>query len=192
MIPKTFRTLGAFTFIGVPVLMLAAAAAEFWMGRRLWGTGGKVGLWSGDVWSGHNSQFLIDPYTFTHITHGVLFYGLLAFAFKVLPLRTRLLMAVGMESAWEVLENTSMVIERYRADTISLNYYGDSIVNSMGDILACLLGFVLASRLPRRATVAGTVALEILLVLWTRDNLTLNLVMLIHPSRAIRVWQLGR
>src|SRR5262249_15743384 len=136
--------------------------------------------------------YLFDPYTFTHITHGVLFYGLLTVIFKRLPLDTRLLIAVGMESIWEVIENTSVVIERYRAETISLNYYGDSIVNSIGDIMACLFGFLLASRLPKPATVFGTIALEILLVAWTRDNLALNLIMLIHPSPTIRAWQIGR
>jgi len=178
-------------FIAVCLLMFAAAILEFWMGRKLWGSSGVPGLWSGDIWSSHNSQFLFDPYTFTHITHGVLLYALLSLACKRLPVHTRLLLAAGLESAWEVLENTNMVIERYRTETISLNYYGDSVVNSMGDILACLLGFTLASRLPRRVSIVGTVALEILLVLWTRDNLALNLVMLVHPSRAIRLWQLG-
>jgi hypothetical protein len=170
--------------------MLTAAAAEFAMGRKLWGTAGVAGLWSGDIWSSHNSQFLADPYSFTHITHGVLFYGLLSMAAKALPMHTRLLFAVGFESVWEVLENTNFIIERYRAETISLNYYGDSVVNSMGDILACMLGFFLASRLPRRVSVLGTIGLEILLVLWTRDNLALNIIMLIHPSRALQLWQL--
>jgi len=172
--------------------MLAAAAAELGMGRKLWGISGTPGLWSGDIWSSHNSQFLFDPYTFTHITHGVLLYAFLTLAFKTSPVSTRLLLAVGLESAWEVFENTTLVIERYRAETISLNYYGDSIVNSMGDILACMIGFILASRLPKRVTALGVVGLEILLVVWTRDNLALNLVMLIHPSRAIRIWQIGR
>jgi len=170
--------------------MVAAAAAELAMGRRIWGVGGIPGFWSGDIWSSHNSQFLFDPYTFTHITHGVLLYGLLSIVCRGLPVSTRLLIAVGVESTWEVLENTTMVIERYRAETISLNYYGDSIVNSMGDVLACVLGFTLASRMPKRVSVVGTVALEILLLLWTRDNLALNIVMLIHPSRAIQIWQL--
>ena len=178
-------------FVLVPLLMLSAAIAEFAMGRKVWGVSGTPGLWSGDIWSSHNSQFPFDPYTFTHITHGVLLYGLLSIVCNGLPVSTRLLIAVGLESTWEVLENTSMVIERYRAETISLNYYGDSIVNSMGDILACLLGFTLACRMPKRVSILGTVALELLLVLWTRDNLALNIVMLIHPSRAIRMWQLG-
>ena len=172
--------------------MLTAATSEHWMGRQLWGTSGTVGLWSGDIWSSHNSQFLVDPYSFTHITHGVLLYGLLSLVLQVAPASTRLLIAVGFESLWEVIENTNTVIERYRAATISLNYYGDSIVNSMGDILACILGFVLASRLPRRITIFGTIALEILLLIWTRDNLTLNVVMLIHPMRALTLWQLGK
>jgi Protein of unknown function (DUF2585) len=180
------------TVIGIALFMLAAALAEFWMGRQLWGTSGTPGLWSGDIWSSHNSQFLADPYSFTHITHGVLFYGLLSFCLKTVPAPTRLLVAVGLESFWEVLENTNKVIERYRAETISLNYYGDSIVNSMGDIIACILGFVLTSRLPKRVTIFGTIVLEILLVIWTRDNLALNIIMLIHPSRAIRLWQLGK
>jgi hypothetical protein len=170
--------------------MLAAAVAEFWMGRKHWGVSGVAGLWSGDIWSSYNSQFLADPYTFTHITHGILLFAFLTLVFRALPLQVRLLMTAGLESAWEVLENSSLVIERYRAETISLNYYGDSIVNSMGDVLACLLGFFLASQLPNRVTVIATISLEILLVVWTRDNLTLNIIMLLHPSPMIRSWQL--
>ena len=179
-------------FILIPLVMLTAAATELAMGRKVWGIGGTPGLWSGNIWSSHNSQFLFDPYTFTHITHGILLYAFLTLTFKTLPVSTRLLLAVGLESAWEVLENTTIVIERYRAETISLNYYGDSVMNSMGDILACMTGFVLASRLPKRVIILGAVGLELLLVVWTRDNLALNLVMLIHPSRTIRVWQLGQ
>ncbi len=174
------------------ILMLCAALAELAMGRRIWGVGGVPGFWSGDIWSSHNSQFLFDPYTFTHITHGVLLYGILSLLFRNLPRSSRLILAVAFESGWEVFENTNFVIERYRAETISLNYFGDSIVNSMGDILACILGFVLASQLPRRVTVIATIALEILLTIWIRDNLTLNVLMLIYPSRAIRLWQLAK
>ena len=172
--------------------MLIGAAAEFAMGRKLWGIGGVPGIWSGDIWSEHNSQYLFDPYTLTHVTHGVLLYGILVLALRHVPISLRLILATVIESGWEVLENSSSVIERYRTETISLNYYGDSVVNSMCDILACVLGFFLVSRLPGRVTVIGTIALEVLLLVWTRDNLALNILMLIHPSHAIRTWQLGR
>jgi hypothetical protein len=172
--------------------MMLGAAAELSMGRQLWGVSGKPGLWSGDIWSEHNSQYVIDPYTLTHLTHGIVFYGLLSLVLKNLPVSTRLLVATGIESAWEVVENSAPVIERYRAETISLNYYGDSVVNSLGDILACILGFFLASRLPKRATIIGTIALEILLAVIIRDNLTLNILMLIRPNRIVRMWQLGK
>jgi len=172
--------------------MMATAIVEHLMGRGIWGTAGVAGLWSGDINSQRNSQFLADPYSFTHISHGILLYGIITLAFRKWPTVNRLMLAVGLEGAWEVLENTDFIINRYRAETISLNYFGDSIVNSMGDVLACMLGFLLASRLPKRATIAVTLALELGLLFWTRDNLTLNIVMLIHPSRIIRAWQLGR
>ena len=171
--------------------MAVAAGAEFWMGRRPWGVAGKPGLWSDSIWSEHNSQYFLDPYTFTHVLHGVMFYALLSLAFRNLPVMSRFVIAIGLESGWEVLENTNFIIQRYRIETISLNYFGDSIVNSMGDILACAFGFALASRLPVRVTIVATIAVELLLALWIRDNLTLNLIMLIHPSRIIRMWQLG-
>jgi hypothetical protein len=171
--------------------MTAAAAVEFGMGRRAWGVSGIPGFWSGDIWSSHNSQFLFDPYTFTHITHGFLFYGALALLFRNSPILTRLIVTVALEGGWEILENTNMIIERYRAETVSLNYFGDSIVNSMGDIVACMFGFFLASRLPARISLLIVVAFEIVLLLWTRDNLTLNIIMLLHPSAAIKAWQIG-
>lgn len=176
----------------IVALMALSALAQFSMGRRPWGVGGKPGIWSGDIWSEHNSQFLLDPYTLTHITHGVFFYGILKLAFKNASTDARLIAAVALESGWEVLENTETVIERYRAETISLNYYGDSIVNSMVDIVACMFGFMLASRLPKRATIAGTVAFELILAFWIRDNLTLNIIMLLYPNSAIRMWQMGK
>ena len=103
-----------------------------------------------------------------------------------------LVVAVALESGWEALENTDTIIERYRAATISLNYYGDSIANSTVDILACMLGFAAASRLPKRLTLLGVVAVEIILAVWIRDNLALNILMLIRPSRVIQAWQLGK
>jgi hypothetical protein len=179
-------------FIFVTIPMLTAALVEFSMGRKIWGISGTPGLWSGNINSSHNSQFLWDPYTLTHITHGILLYAILALAFRTLTLSTRLLLAVSLESVWEIIENTNFVIQRYRAETISLNYFGDSVVNSMGDILACMIGFLLASRMPTRVSVVGVLTLEIFLLVWTRDNLALNVVMLIHPNNALRAWQMGR
>jgi hypothetical protein len=168
-----------------------AAVAELAMGRKIWGIGGQPGVWSGDVNSSHNSQFLTDPYTFSHITHGMLLYALLWQFARNVPVRLRALMVLVVEASWEIFENTDMVIQRYRAATISLHYYGDSVMNSMCDILACMVGFGLAYLLPPRVSIAVVVVLELTLALWIRDGLFLNIVMLIHPVPAIRVWQSG-
>jgi|SRR5579883_342996 len=191
MIPSAKARTVRIRLLTMALLMSCAAGVEYWMGRRPWGIAGVPGLWSGNIWSEHNSQFFLDPYTFTHILHGVMFYALLSVLFRNLPVMTRLVIATGVECGWEILENTNFIIERYRAETVSLNYFGDSIVNSMGDILACITGFTLAYRLPIRVTIIGTVLTELMLALWIRDNLLLNLIMLIHPSPAIRMWQLG-
>jgi hypothetical protein len=173
-------------------IMASAAVIEAAMGRKLWGVGGKPGVWSGNIVSAHNSQFMFDPYTLTHVTHGILFYGLFWLAAPRLPARVRALMALALEAIWEVLENSAMVIERYRAQTISLHYYGDSIVNSMCDIGAMMLGFLIASLIPARLSVLLVIAMEIGLALWIRDGLLLNIVMLTYPVQAIRVWQMHR
>ena len=169
-----------------------AAAAELALGRKPWGVGGDPGIWSGDIWSSHNSQYLTDPYTFSHVTHGVLLYGLLALVAKRLPVGARFVLATALECAWEVFENTDLVIQRYRAATISLNYYGDSVMNSMCDIVAAVAGFILAAILPARVTLAAVIVLEVALALWIRDSLLLNVLMLVRPIQAIRTWQLAK
>jgi hypothetical protein len=180
-------------YIGAGAAILALAAAiELSMGRKIWGVGGKPGLWSGDINSSHNSQYLADPYSFSHLTHGIVFYGLLSTVARKLPLAARALIALALEAGWEVLENTNMVIERYRAATISLHYYGDSVMNSMSDIIVCMVGFMLAAILPARVTIILILALEVGLALWIRDGLLLNILMLIHPIPAIRHWQAGQ
>jgi hypothetical protein len=161
------------------------------MGRKIWGISGQPGIWSGDINSEHNSQYFADRYSFSHITHGILLYGLLWLTGRNLPVRIRALIVLAMEAGWEVLENSDMVINRYRAETISLHYYGDSVVNSMSDIMFCMMGFTLAYLLPTRMAIILVIALEVALALWIRDGFLLNVIMLIHPFSAIRTWQAG-
>jgi hypothetical protein len=175
----------------IVALFILAATLEFAMGRTPFYKHGPIRLWSGNVSSDQNSQQLTDAYTFSHIIHGFLFFGVLWLFARRVPMAVRLAIATTVEAAWEVFENTAMVINRYRAVTISLNYYGDSIVNSMMDILAMVFGFFLASRLPLWITIVLTVIMEVGVAYFIRDNLTLNIIMLIYPIRAIQVWQAG-
>ncbi|HLE21885.1 MAG TPA: DUF2585 family protein [Vicinamibacteria bacterium] len=182
-----FRT---YVLVGFSVMALTAVML-FAMGREPICECGEVWLWSGDIVSSNNSQHLLDPYSFTHVEHGFGFYALLKFAAGGMPLPLRALFAIALESGWEVLENTDLVINKYREDTISLGYFGDSIVNSLSDILMNVIGFVLAARLRARSTVFIFLAIESFLLFWIRDNLILNIVMLIYPLSAIKAWQLG-
>jgi Protein of unknown function (DUF2585) len=152
---------------------------------------GYVKAWHGVVASSENSQHISDWYTFSHLIHGFAFYAILWLVARQWPLGLRLAVAATVEASWEIFENTDLIINRYREATISLDYYGDSIINSVSDILAMVVGFAAASRLPVRAVIALTVSFE-LFVLWSiRDNLTLNIIMLIYPLESIRLWQGG-
>lgn len=148
-------------------------------------------LWSGNVWSSDNSQHLFDPYSFTHLLHGLVLCGLLAWTVPRLSLVWRLWLAIFLEALWEVIENSEFIIRRYREATAALGYEGDTIVNSMGDILTCGLGFILAQRLGLRRSLALFVVTEIVLLVWIRDGLILNIVMLFYPIEAIKAWQMG-
>jgi Protein of unknown function (DUF2585) len=185
------RALARDTAIVVAILA-SVACLELASGRTPTYAHGPVRLWSGDIWSDENSQQIADPYLFTHLEHGAILYGLTRAVLGPGAVGLRAIVAVTLEAAWEVLENTDPIIDRYRAETISLDYYGDSVINSLFDILAALVGFLLAWRLPTRVTVGWIVVLELFLALWVRDNLVLNVVMLVHPTPAIRSWQLSR
>jgi hypothetical protein len=161
------------------------------MGRLPFGPDGRIGLWEGNIWSSEQSQRFADPYTFSHTIHGMLFYAILWLVARQAPVGTRFVGALLLEGAWEVLENSPLIINRYREATIALGYVGDSVFNSVSDILFAGCGFLFAWRARPWLTVAVIVAMELGTLALMRDNLTLNIVMLIHPVEAIKQWQLA-
>ena len=175
------------------VLAIAAAAA-FQLrlqGRPWWCACGAPHPWAGDVWSPHNSQHPFDPYCFTHLLHGIVLCGLLAWIVPRVASAGRLVFALGIEAAWEIVENTEFVIHRFREATMSLQYHGDTVSNAMGDILLCGVGFALARRLGFTRSLAVFLLTELVLGLWIRDGLILSVLMLLRPSETIRSWQMG-
>lgn len=177
----------------VPSLIALAVTIALlrWAGRRWWCACGTITPFSTDAWGPHNSQHLFDPYSLTHALHGVFFCGVFALLFPTMSLRWRFHWAVILECGWEILENSHFVIERYRSATASLGYTGDSIVNSFGDIVSCAAGFCLARWLGWFWAIVIYVFVELILLVLIRDNLTLNVIMLVHPMPAIRNWQSG-
>lgn len=175
----------------IALVVLATIMVEWWMGRLAFGPDGRFGWFEGDIWSAAQSQRVADPYSVTHLVHGFLFYGLLFLVARRQPVTIRLLLAITLEALWEILENSPIVIDRYRAVTIAQGYVGDSILNSVSDILMAAIGFLMAWRLRLVVSLALVVVAEILMVYFYRDNLTLNIVMLLWPIDAIREWQMA-
>ena len=178
--------------LAAAAVVVLAAAILLAMGRRPLSKSGRVMLWVGGVNTPENSQQISDWYSFSHVIHGVAFYGLFHLVGRgKWSVGTRLVLALALEAAWEIFENTPFTIERYRKATIALDYYGDSILNSVCDLLCCALGFFLALRLPVWASIALVVAMELFVLYFIRDNLTLNIVMFVFPIEAIKQWQQG-
>jgi hypothetical protein len=179
-----------------PVLVIAAILAATALllhaqGRLWFCSCGYLLFWTGDAWSADNSQHFSDPYSFTHVLHGFMFCWLFRLLFPKWALRRRLCLAISAEAVWEVVENSSFVIERYRAATAALGYQGDTVINSLGDLLFCGLGFLVAERLGFRRSLALFFLTEAALLILIRDSLLLNILMLLYPLDAVKAWQAG-
>ncbi len=173
------------------VASFAATALLLRLEGRLWLCAcGSIQLWSGQICSANNSQHFLDPYSFTHVLHGFLFFWLIACLLSRLRASWQLALALAVEAAWEVFENTNFIIDRYRSETAALGYNGDTVVNSFGDILCCLIGFVVAQRLGLRRSLVVFAVLELILIVWIKDSLLLEILMLVVPIDAVRAWQM--
>ncbi|MDQ6787154.1 MAG: DUF2585 family protein [Acidobacteriota bacterium] len=176
-------------WLAVLSVIVLTAVQLFRQDRIWWCKFGDYAPWSSDAWGKHNSQHLFDPYSFTHVLHGVLYFWLTSLIFRKMPLAWRFFAAIFVECGWEILENTNSIIEHYRAATLALDYYGDSIANSLGDIFSCGVGFWLAYKLKFWRSLALFLLTEIVLLVWIHDSLLLNIIMLIHPIEAVKAWQ---
>jgi len=175
------------------LLSVVATALLLHLEGRLWICAcGSIHLWSGQICSANNSQHFLDPYSFTHVLHGFLFFWLIAWLLKRVSGSWQLVIAVAIEGLWEVFENTNFIIDRYRSETAALGYNGDTVINSLGDMVCCLIGFLVARRLGWRRSLIAFAILEVALIVWIKDSLVLEILMLVVPVDAIRSWQMCR
>ncbi len=173
------------------VLSIGLVALQLHRQGRGWWCGCRNFVWTSDAWGSLTSQTFLDPYSLTHLLHGFMFAGILLLVTRKLPTSWRLCIAVALEGLWEILENTNAVIDRYREMTASLGYRGDTVMNSMGDIVCCGVGLLIARKLGWLRSLPVFIASEIVLLFWIRDSLIVEIIMLIHPFEAIKAWQLG-
>jgi uncharacterized membrane protein YjdF len=177
-------------------LIFVATAVQLRYQGRSWSCECRSFFWTSDAWGSLTSQTFLDPYSFTHLLHGFMLAGLLLLLFRFVvkrnvPTSWRLVIAMALEALWEILENTNAVIDRYREATASLNYYGDTVVNSLGDMACCGIGLLIARKLGWLRSLPIFIATEIVLLFWIRDSLVLEIIMLIRPIDFIKQWQLG-
>ncbi|MBA3732897.1 DUF2585 family protein [Patescibacteria group bacterium] len=178
-----------FVIISFLLTAVFVAGIEYFGGRSLLGPDGMFGWWDGNIWGSENSQRFADAYSFSHIIHGIIFYAVLRYFARKLPVKYRFLIAVVLEAGWELLENSHFIIDRYRAATISQGYVGDSVLNSVSDILMMSVGFYIARFSKIWVSIFLVIIMELGCLFWIRDNLTLNIIMLVHPVESIKVWQ---
>jgi hypothetical protein len=180
---------GVWQIVAIGLVLLLVVVLLRAEGRMFLCDCGHFAVWTSDACSSQTSQQLFDPYSFTHVLHGFLFFWLMALLFRRLSSSWQVLLAVLLEGAWEVFENTPFVIHKYRTETAALGYQGDTIVNSLGDLTCALVGFLLARKLGVRWSLIFFLLMEVVLTLWIHDSLLLQILMLIRPVQAIKLWQ---
>jgi hypothetical protein len=182
--------LGVLQIIAIGLVLLLMVVSLRAEGRMFLCTCGHFALWTSDTCSSNTSQQLLDPYSFTHVLHGFLFFWLIALLFRRMTSGWQVWLALLLEGAWEIFENTPFVIDKYRTDTAALGYTGDTIVNSFGDLLCAFAGFMIARKLGLRWSLIVFVLVELFLIVWIRDSLLLQILMLVRPVEAIKLWQI--
>lgn len=189
--PSAYRREARLVILAFSVVAMVQVVAFRIEGRRWWCKCGERFLLSLDINSMHNSQHVIDPYSISHVLHGLVFYFALKLIVPKMRFASRLAIALFVELFWEVLENSPVIIERYRSATVSLGYEGDTVANGLSDLLMSVIGYLIAWRLGWKGSLALFVVAELVMLAWIRDNLTLNVLMLLYPVPSIRQWQAG-